>query len=354
MIVLPHSLSIITTHHCTAACEHCCFSCNPKVTIRIPKEKITALIDEVKQIPSMKLICFTGGECFTFGKELDEHIAHASSLGFITRCVSNGYWAVTLSHARRRMQNIAKSGLKELNLSTGTFHQKHVPIERILNATIAAVEQNIFVVINMEICNQSNEEINNIILKNENIIRFQNEGKMFVQRNVWIEADGKVPISHPDNRSRFYENNKAGCRTLLNVLSVNPKQELIACCGLHLEKIDELHLGSLKEKTIIELLKKTKDDLLKMWIHLDGPEEVLLQAKKENPEIKLPMTSTHPCETCLMLYKNKDAFKAIQKSVLKHEKDIMNRYLQKLSLQILGQGLQGTLENLKTLKHKTF
>ncbi|WP_397601081.1 radical SAM protein [Silvanigrella sp.] len=339
MLILPHSLSLITTHHCTAACDHCCFSCSPKITTRIPKEKITSLIEEAQKIPTMKLVCFTGGECFTLGNELDEHISHATRLGFVTRCITNGYWAFSLEHARRRIKKARESGLKEINFSTGTFHQKHVPIERILNGTLAAAEVGIFVVINMEICDQSDESINNIILKNEKLIELHNSKKILIQRTVWIEADGNTSLSHPENRSRFHPNNISSCRTVLNVLSVTPTQDLIACCGLHLEKIDELHLGSLKDKSIMNVLKNSKDDLLKIWIHLDGVEEVYIQAQKEDPSISLPYSSTHPCETCLSLYKNKEAFQAIQKVVKKHEKDIMERYMQKLTLQMFDRNV---------------
>ena len=339
MIILPHTLSLITTHHCTAACDHCCFSCSPKVTVRIPSEKISDLINEAAEIPTMKLVCFTGGECFTLGKELDGHIAHATGLGLVTRCITNGYWAITLEHAKRRIEKVAICGLKEINFSTGSFHQKFVPIERILYGTLAASEQNIFVVINMEICDQSDEEKNNIILKNEKIIDLQAQGKILIQRNVWIEAEGKTELSHPNSRSRFHPENKNGCRTVMNVLTVSPTLDLIACCGLHLEKIDELHLGSLKKSSLHSLLKETKDDLLKIWIHLDGPEEVLIQAKKINPNIKLPLNSTHPCETCLSLYKNTEAIDAIRKVTIEREKDIMDRYMRKISLQIFEKNI---------------
>ena len=89
--ILPHTLSIITTHQCTAACEHCCFTCTPYVTKAIPHERLDSLIDEATEIPTIKIVVFTGGECFLLGRKLDDLIARANSHGLITRVVTNGY-----------------------------------------------------------------------------------------------------------------------------------------------------------------------------------------------------------------------------------------------------------------------
>jgi MoaA/NifB/PqqE/SkfB family radical SAM enzyme len=127
MLIHPRGLSLITTKRCTAACDHCCFHCTPLATEAIPLERLHALVDEARDVPSIRLIVFTGGECFLLGQELDTLVARASDHGFATRCITNGYWASSLRVAMQRMRALAAAGLSEIEFSTGAFHAAYVP-----------------------------------------------------------------------------------------------------------------------------------------------------------------------------------------------------------------------------------
>lgn len=326
MLVLPVTLSLVTTHHSSAACDHCCFGCTPQVpkSKRIPKERLASLIDEAKEIPTMRLSAFTGGECFTLGQELDDLVARATSHGFVARAISNGYWATTLEGANRRIARIRDAGLKELNLSTGTFHGKYVPLNRIKNGVIAGIDAGLRVVMNVEICDQS-EDMTALIKDPEITARLQT-GRLLINRIIWMRNEGSTELSHPPGMLRFHQKNARGCKIVMNVLTVNPDQKLVACCGLHLEKIPEMHLGSVADRTLMDVIRTSPDDLLKIWIHLDGPERILMLAKFRMPELELPLNSSHPCETCLFLNKTPAIRKVISEPCKEHEKSIMTRY----------------------------
>src|SRR5215469_6384658 len=122
MLIRPLTLSLITTHQCTAACDHCCFHCTPRVTKAIPHDRLRSLIGETAELPSIRLVVFTGGECFLLGNVLNELIKRATDRGLMTRCVTNGYWATSRNAAKQRIAEVAAAGLKEINISTGTFH----------------------------------------------------------------------------------------------------------------------------------------------------------------------------------------------------------------------------------------
>ena len=134
----PQTLSIITTHRCTAACEHCCFACSPGAEAAIPLARLQALVEETAEVPSIRQVVFTGGECFLLGPALDTLIRRCRDLGLGTRCVSNGYWAHSLPAAEARVAQLRAAGLEELNLSTGVFHARFVPWERVLWGAAAA------------------------------------------------------------------------------------------------------------------------------------------------------------------------------------------------------------------------
>ena len=326
MLVRPHTLSIITTHQCTAACDHCCFSCTPKITKAIPYERMVGLIDEAAQLPGMRLVVFTGGECFLLGTKLDVLIARATEYGLITRCVTNGYWATSRQAAEKRLDRLTAAGLKEINFSTGTFHAQYVPVERIVHGAYASAQAGLTTLVNIEICNESDFDVG-AVTKHPDLVDMIADHRVIIQRNVWIESDGSSSISHAAENSRFNDNRKSGCSTVLNVLTVTPDQSLVACCGLHLEKIPDLHLGSVADSSIGDLLNKTPDDFLKIWIHVEGPERILEFVKKYVPNYKLPLKSVHPCETCLHLYQDERAKAILREHYREVESEVTSMYL---------------------------
>ncbi len=335
MVIRPHTLSLITTHQCTAACDHCCFSCTPKVTKAIPYERMVGLINEAAQLPSMRVVVFTGGECFLLRHRLDALVAQATSLGLITRCVTNGYWAVTPQAAGKRIDDISKAGLKEINFSTGTFHAAYVPVERIVYGSQASVRAGLTTLINVEIFNESAFDIESIT-RHPDLVDLIAQRQLRVQRNVWMQNGGANTITHPPEHSRFNEGCRTGCNTVLGVLTVTPSQSLVACCGLHLEKIPDLHLGSAADTSISTLIAEAPDDFLKIWIHVEGPERILEFVKRHLPNYELPTESVHPCETCLHMYRDERAKAVLRAHYHEVESEVTSMYLAGLAARSLG------------------
>jgi len=339
--ILPHTLSIITTHQCTAACEHCCFTCTPYVTKAIPHSRLDSLVDEAADIPTIKIVVFTGGECFLLGRKLDDLIARATSHGFITRVVTNGYWAVTRDAAETRVSAVAAAGLQEVNISTGMEHEKYVPRERVVNAALAAAAHGLTTLITVEI--QENSDFDpNYFVEHPDLAPLVSEGRVALLQNVWIENGGATPIEHAPKHSRFRPENISGCNTVLNVLSVTPDMELIACCGLHMERLPELTLGSVAERTLADALAAAPDDFLKIWIHVDGPERILQFVKRHEPEYQLPLNSSHPCETCLYLYEDMTVRKVLVEHYREEEERVMGLYRSGLATNRFQVGLLTT------------
>jgi MoaA/NifB/PqqE/SkfB family radical SAM enzyme len=135
-----NSLVILPTYRCSAACQDCCFGSNPRVKGEISYENIIKYIDEATQIKSISLLVFSGGEAFLLGDKLDNAIEYATNKGLRTRIVTNAYWAYDENAAFKRLKKLKDKGLTELNASTGDFHQQFVPIDRVINATIASLK----------------------------------------------------------------------------------------------------------------------------------------------------------------------------------------------------------------------
>ena len=323
--ILPHTLSIITTHQCTAACEHCCFTCTPYVTKAIPHARLDSLIDETAEVPSIKIVVFTGGECFLLGKKLDALIARAAAMDLQSRVVTNGYWAVTRGAALKRVDAVAKAGLSEMNISTGMEHEKYVPKTRVVHAALAAANAGLTTLITVEIQDNSDFDLE-YFLEHDELGPLIHAGHVVLIQNVWIENGGVTEISHAPEHSRFRPENISGCNTVLNVISVTPDLDLIACCGLHMEKLPELALGSVRSRTLREALAAAHDDFLKIWIHVDGPERILQFVKRHAPEYELPLSSSHPCETCLYLYEDPTVRRVLREHYREEEDRIIELY----------------------------
>ncbi len=66
-LVSPHTLTILCTYTCTAACKQCCFESSPRVTGRLPLESILKRISEAHEsFPDLRLVSFSGGEATIF------------------------------------------------------------------------------------------------------------------------------------------------------------------------------------------------------------------------------------------------------------------------------------------------
>ncbi len=336
MLVTPHTLSLITTHRCTAACDHCCFSCSPDVLDHIPIPNLYRYVDEATELPTMRVVVFTGGECFLLGQDLDNLIKKASGHGFFTRFVSNGYWAINPAAARRRLEKLVACGLTEANFSTGDQHAEYVKPEYVRYGAVAAAELGLTTIVTVELFKQSVFPFEEFI-NHPDIKKHLESGKLAIKLAPWMKFKGKSPLGFNKKYLEFVEQARspqAGCYTALKVLAISPRQQLFACCGLPVEDIEEMHLGSLKNASIKEVLSRTPDDFVKIWVHLHGPDAVIRYAQQFDPTIPFPKDAAHICDACRHMYHDKRIKKIVMENPPPNVREIMNVYFQSLLMPV--------------------
>ena len=320
MFVQPRVLSILTTRRCTAQCDHCCVGASPRATGAIPIERIHGLIDEARRIPSMERIVFTGGECFLLGADLVALVAHAHSLGFETRAITNGYWAVNAKAACERTAALRQAGLDEMMLSTGTFHQRFVPVERIANAARAAVMAGILTLVSIEECDQSTFDAAPLTSALEPFIA---EGMVRLSHTPWIPdagGRGSAQLTHRRAHDMGIANGDARCAQILTIVSVTPDGILTACCGFPMEELTALRIGSVAERALDEVLRDTPNDLFKMWLHVEGPAGIAKFVARHVPGYQLPAFAS-VCEACVHVQRDARAMAV----VAEHGADVVQR-----------------------------
>jgi hypothetical protein len=321
----PTHLTLLPTYRCTAACRHCCFESNPTHERRIPRRRLLGYIREAADtFETLRLLVFSGGECFLLGEDLLTATRQAARRNLAVRCVSNGYWAVNERAARRRMERMAAAGLTEINLSTGDDHQEFVPFERVALAATAAARAGVraFLVIEAHAASRFRAAQ---ALEHPTIRRFRERsphaGLLGLIQNVWIPFRSDEPLDAPTPAAAGGE----GCTNVLDNVVVTPDEQMAACCGLTMEHIPELKLGSLRRHRMGDLYRSALADFLKIWLRVEGPESILSFAASKQG-LPCPTTSAHMCQTCVRVHRDPGVRTALLKHWQEKKTEVLFRF----------------------------
>lgn len=316
--ITPSTISVITTYRCTAACEDCCFECSPSIDKTLTYEEIREFIISASQCyPSIRLIVFTGGECFILKEKLFSLIAMCTEMGFITRCVTNAYWAKNLFRARDYCKKLIDAGIGEINISTGMSHQKYVAHQTIVNAAKALTEFRIATLITVETDSESSSCFEK--LRSESVIQEELDKEspgIRIQVNSWVRFDKNNEIRQEE---QTVSSLSYGCDNLFDTVVVTPDKEIAACCGITMSHIDEMNLGHMSQ---VENYGKQIDDFLKIWIKTEGAFQILKHIGASKDKLK---NINHPCQACAILHKDKEIKKLLVNNYPSHVVRVINK-----------------------------
>ncbi len=88
---------------------------------------------------------------------LVESIALCEELGLESSVVTNGFWALNSYISKQKLKKL--KGLRTLNISTDSFHQEFVPVDRIRNIIQSCHELGIKCVVRISYLNDPVSEI---------------------------------------------------------------------------------------------------------------------------------------------------------------------------------------------------
>lgn len=327
--IFPDTLTILTTYKCNAECRQCCFESNPRIEGRLSLEIMCKRIEEAYQtFPALKLIVFSGGESFLLKDDLYAAIKHAHNLGLMTRCVTNAFWGKTINTAKRTVAKLVASGISEINISTGSDHQKWVPFESIENAAQVLVDAGVFTLVTIERdaenTNCYEQAVNSPVFKN----LAQEQPLLFsMQCNSWMPF-------HEDYEKRGEPIGTAvpdGCAQIFHNLVVTPHDQLAACCGLTFEHILEMKLGALSEKSMSKMFNEALDDFLKIWIHMDGPTKIMRNLFGDEADEGLSQVQ-HICQACAIMHLHPRIRETLKARYTEFLPDVLSRFSLKIAM----------------------
>ena len=208
-------------------------------------------------------------------------------------------------------------------LSTGTFHQRFVSVDRIVFAARAAASASIRLRIAVEVCDQ--QTFDEKVLYRE-LAREIAARSVFIGHDPWTtDAGGRgtTAVSH----ERLFDDGGAelslgGCGQILDTITVTPDQQLLACCGFPMEQLPLLRIGSVERDALDDRLRNAPSSLLKMWLHVAGPHGIADFIAQHEPGYVLP-PSPSICQACVTLQRDTRAMAVIAE----HESEIAQAVL---------------------------
>jgi len=298
MVILT-GFAIHVTYACPITCAHCALYCSPKNRFTLP---LNHILETIRNLPvsTTKMVTFTGGEPFLLGRDLISAVYEASHRGFMTRVVTNAYFAEDLATASNRLSALSNSGLHELLISWDDYHTQYIPFASIRNAYWTAKDLGLKVAIYL----------------------VQASNSSWTAERVKHELGGDTSAPHiiigsPLNRTGRAEYNlqHAGpsakrvlgpCHYVLAGPALSAKNKLLACCGLIPETKALVLDQNLEPNRLNAALEKGRQSLLLNWIFLRGPYAIMewLSKRYRIPIIDIKEVGGN-CEACHLLFNNK-------------------------------------------------
>lgn len=282
--------------------------------------------DAVEAFPSLAVVVFSGGEAFLLKDDLFEAIRFASDLGKSTRVVTNGFWGRAGARARECARRLREAGISEINISTGVDHAKFVPVESVVHAASALADEAIRTLITVEADGSQNQI--HARLASDPVLRNAIEcGLVSLQVNSWMPFHEDAPSRGHDIQAMLPEL-VSGCGQIFETVVVTPHDNLSACCGLTLEHIPEMRLGSLSAPDVQmkKLYERQRGDFLKYWIRVDGPYTIIQRVMGVADSEEILRGVVHKCQACAILHQSERVRAALAARYKEFVEEVLGRF----------------------------
>ena len=298
-MVIPTGFAFHVTYACLITCAHCAFSSSPKNPFHLPTNHIIETIRNL-DTSTIKMVVFTGGEPLLAGQDLNRAIYEASRRGFITRVVTNAYFAIDLPAAFNRLSELCNSGLDELLISWDDYHAKFISFDCIRNAYRTAKDLGLRVAIYLV-------QADNAYWTAERVK--QALGGNDSTRHILIEspltktgrAKDKLKDAGPSAKRVL-----GPCHYVLAAPALSAKNKLLACCGAIPETKALILDPDFEPKKLHAVIAKGQQSLLLNWIFLRGPYAIMEWLSKHYRITIIDKKDVGGnCEACHLLFSNK-------------------------------------------------
>jgi hypothetical protein len=203
-----------------------------------------------------------------------------------------------------------------------------VPIESVARAALFATRSQLLTIVNIEGSANAKFRLDAFtelpqireILGNHNLSKW-----LLASTNVWMPFHADSGIRPERDAPPL----RKGCDNIFENFVVNPYGNLMSCCGLTMEYIPEMKVGLTSEaRTLQQIYGQQFNDLLKLWIWLDGTRAIFdLAVRRSGQTVQCP--SPHQCAICAQLYRDPRLRSTVHDLVIENADEIVFRSLVK-------------------------
>jgi organic radical activating enzyme len=274
MISSDSAIGFYIGDSCNIRCAHCATDSSPDISLAsTPETVIDALCASILMTPGIDAVHVSGGEPFVHKKSLYYLSTSLLKVGKKLWVNTNGFWATSLDSAIKMLED-EMPGVNRLYLSTDTYHQAFVPLERIGFAALAATKLNIEVVISIATTSQREE----IELSNLRQVMGRNlEEKVFITTFPLESAGRGVNLEEAHWREHTSIPPKGLCSQIRQPV-VMPDGKVSACCNTIVSRslpLSPLWVGDITDIDIGAVHSGDYEDPLLWGIRTLGPADVL-------------------------------------------------------------------------------
>jgi pyruvate-formate lyase-activating enzyme len=288
------TVAVMVTRRCNMACAHCSVESSSKVRAQPSEEDLERFVHQIAD-SGTKSILFTGGEPMLREKLVTRLMSIAKKRGVVSAMTTNGFWGKSLPAARRTLASLCKSGLGFFTLSYDRYHAQFQGPEPGQNILRAAEE--LGVPMNLNVTRIADDtELNDLIRPFE------------MSRHAKVRLYDVQPVGRArDIPSNALRAESFGACDGIRIPAITDDGRMTACNGpSYFQSPDSpLVLGSLKEKTVSQLLEKHRTDPILQTIRIFGPSR-LRQELAQVPEIDFQWKESYAglCDLCLHINSN--------------------------------------------------
>jgi len=93
-----------------------------------------------------------------------------------------------------------------------------------------------------------------------------------------------------------------------------------------MEYIPALKVGDVRTRRLADLYDDQFQDFLKIWLNVDGPENILLFARQYDSTIDID-GAVHPCQACVSVHQNSRVKEVLAQHYTEVMDSVMTRFL---------------------------
>jgi hypothetical protein len=224
------------------------------------------------------------------------------------------YYILNLrDRAYRTLKRLKNKGLTSACFSTGEDHNRYVPWMSVRHAAVAAARLGIVNELRVENQLLPTEIIRDLNADDE-VTELINQYKLQLSTPYWMEYDNKGKKSRHFKMRLMDSEEKIPCNHLFQDIIINPYGEVYACCGIGVCHIPQMRLGNIHHEPIQTIYERVFEDVLKIWLYTEGPQDVLAFVKKKTGQ-KFNWHTRHNCDICRTIFTDKSILPILRDNV---------------------------------------